>query len=81
MPVPARKQSVGDRAPLHVPPLRATERDNAVLGEDIETERVNTLLIDDNEVLWLLVRVNGLVAYKPLELDDLPTLLICESTF
>ena len=67
--------------PLHVTPLRATEGKDAVLGEDIETEGINAFLVDNNKVLFLLVRVDGLVANEVLELDDLPALGVGEPTF
>ena len=81
MPVLAKRQSVGDRAPLHVPPLRAAEGEDAVLREDVQTERVDALLVDDDKVLLLLVRAHRLVAYKVLELDNLPALRVGEAPF
>lgn len=56
--------------PFHVPPLRSSEGKDAVLGKDVETERVNTLLVDDNKVLLLLLAVDCLVTDHVLELHD-----------
>lgn len=51
---------------LHVPALRATQSQNAVLGEDVEGKRVDTLLVDDHKVLLSVSTADFL-----LQLDDL----------
>ena len=49
--------------------------------KDVETEWIDTLLVDDNETLPLLLRVDGLVTNKILELNDLLDLLVSEAPF
>ena len=66
-------------APFHVPPLGTTERKDTVLRKDIQTQWVDTFLIDDDKVLLFLFGVNCLITNKVLELDDLPALGISEA--
>lgn len=61
---------------LHIPPLRTTEGEDVVLGENVERHGVNTLLVDDDETLGLLSRIDIDVADGILELDDLPQLVV-----
>ena len=65
-------------SPLHVPPLRATEGKDAVLSKDVQAHGIDTLLVDDDEVLGLLVRADHLVANLVLEFDDLLQLVVNE---
>lgn len=37
--------------PLHISPLDSSQRVDTVLLEDVQTERVNTLLVHDDEAL------------------------------
>ena len=73
---------------LHVPSLGATQRKDAVLGEHVQRERVDTLLVEDDKVLWLAGfpvcrrrRVGRCIAYSLLELDNLLESRIDESAF
>ena len=68
-------------APLHVPPLRAAEREDAVLCEDVEAEWIDALLVDDDEVFLGLLGVYRLIAHEVLELDDLLAFCVCEAPF
>ena len=65
-------------APLHVTPFGATESEDAVLRKNVQAQRINALLIDDDEVLLLLVASDGLITYQVLELNDLLALCISE---
>jgi len=56
---------------LHVAALSPAKRKDAVLDEDVERHRVNTLLVDDDKRPRLLLRVDVLVADEVLELDNL----------
>lgn len=60
--------------PLHVAPLRAPQRQDAVLGEHVERQRVDALLVDDDKVLLGILAADLL-----LQLDDLLELGIYES--
>lgn len=70
---------------LHVATLRAAQGKNAVLGKDIQGQRVDTLLVDNDKVLLaigstnLLLQVNNLlklgVDESSLALNKLVTLL------
>ena len=66
-------------SPLHVTPLGSPEGEDTVLRENVQTERVDTLLVDDDEILFLLLGVNGLVAHEVFQLDNLLALRIRES--
>jgi len=59
---------------LHVPPLRSSQREDSVLDKDIQTERVDTLLVYYHEALLRVVAANLL-----LQLHDLPQLLVNEA--
>ena len=65
--------------PLHVSPLGATKREDPSFCEDVKGERVDTLLVDDDESFRLLLSINSLVTDKTLELDDLLDFLISET--
>ena len=65
-------------SPLHVTPLGSPEGEDTVLREDVQTERVYALLVDDNEILFLLLGVDGLVAHEVFQLNDLLALRIRE---
>mmetsp|Transcript_31248 Transcript_31248/g.56726 ORF Transcript_31248/g.56726 Transcript_31248/m.56726 type:complete len:290 (-) Transcript_31248:473-1342(-) len=56
---------------LHVALLSATKSDNALLGEQVKRERVNTLLVDDNKGL-----VPILATDLTLEIHDLADTLV-----
>lgn len=64
-------------APLHVPPLCSPQRHNPGLGEHVQTERIDSLLIDEDECLPLLLRhrvtvlVQLRVAHELLQFDHL----------
>ena len=60
---------------LHVSSLCATESENAVLDQDIQTQGVDSLLVDDDEALGSICTANLL-----LQLDNLAQLLVNEST-
>lgn len=66
--------------PLHVTPLRPTECQDAILGEDVQRKGIDTLLVDDDEVLGLLTRPYSLVADEVLQLDDLLALRVSEAS-
>jgi hypothetical protein len=66
--------------PLHIPSFRPSKGQNTVLGENIQTKRVDAFLIDDYEVFLLLLSINGLITNKVLEFDDLLDLCIRKST-
>ena len=66
-------------APLHVTPFGATESEDAVLRKNVQAQRINALLIDDDEVLLLLVASDGLITYQVLELNDLPAFCVREA--
>jgi len=53
------------KSPLHVPPLCPPQRNDIVLLQDIQAQRVDALLIDDNKALFAVS--DDLL----LELDDL----------
>lgn len=76
-----RKPEYEGALPLHIPSLSATEGQDTVFRKNIETEWIDTLLVDDNETLPLLLRVDGLVTNKVLELNDLLDLLVSETPF
>lgn len=61
---------------LHVPSLGSPEGHDSVLHEDVETQGIDTLLVDDNEAL---VRVSA--ANLLLQLNDLLQLRVHEFTF
>ena len=67
-------------APFHVTSLGATQGKDAILGEDIQAERVDAFLVDDNEVFLLLVAADSLVTDKVFELHDLFALRVSEPT-
>jgi hypothetical protein len=60
--------------PLHVPSLRTSQRQNTVLGQHIQTQRVNSLLVDDDKSLGRIV-----TAHLLFQLHNLPQLLVYES--
>ena len=67
--------------PLHISPFCSPQGKDTILGEDVQTKRIDTFLVDDHEVLRLFVGTHGLIAYQILELDDLFTLCIREASF
>ena len=68
-------------SPLHVSSLGTTQSKDTVLHQDVQTHRVDTLLVDQHETLWLLSGPDGLIANGVLELDDLLQLGVDESSF
>ena len=66
-------------SPLHVSSLGTTQSKDTVLHQDVQTHRVDTLLIDKHEALGLLSRSNGLVADRVLQLDNLLQLRVDET--
>jgi hypothetical protein len=56
--------------PLHIPSLRSSKRKDAILDQDVQTHRVDTLLVDQDETLWLFARPDRLVTHGILELYD-----------
>lgn len=71
----------GHDLPLHVAAFCPSERKDSVLSQDIETQGINALLVDDDKVLLFLVRIHSLVANEVLELDDLAALGVREAAF
>mmetsp|Transcript_5533 Transcript_5533/g.17509 ORF Transcript_5533/g.17509 Transcript_5533/m.17509 type:complete len:395 (-) Transcript_5533:539-1723(-) len=65
------RAAAGQRDALHVAALGAPRGEDALFGQHVERERVDTLLVDHDERLALL-------ADAPLELDHLPDLVVCE---
>jgi len=57
------RPAAGQGQPLHVPSLGPAEAEDALLGEHVEGEGVDALLVDHDERLPLL-------AHRPLEVDD-----------
>ena len=57
------RPAAGQGQPFHVPSLGPAEAEDALLGEQVEGERVDALLVDHDERLPLL-------AHRPLEVDD-----------
>jgi len=64
--------TAGERDTLTVSSLCAADTHDVVAGEDLEGGRVNTLLVDDNEVFV------GAVTQALLELDDLHDSIVSE---
>lgn len=67
-------------SPLHVSSLGTTQSKDTVLHQDVQTHRVDTLLVDQHETLWLLSGPDGLITNGVLELDDLLELGVDESS-
>jgi hypothetical protein len=67
------------RLPFHVPPLRPAEGKDAGLGKYVKAQRIDALLVDDNETFLLRLRViDSLVTDEVLELNDLLDLHVDE---
>jgi hypothetical protein len=69
------------RAPFHVTALRTTQGENAILCKDVERQRVNSLLVKDNEALPPLFGVDSLIADQVLELHNFLHPLVCKFSF
>jgi hypothetical protein len=67
--------------PLHISPLRPSQRKDPILDQNIQTHRIDTLLVDQYESLWLLPTPNSLVTNGILELDNLLQLRIDKPSF
>lgn len=70
--------SAGQRDALHVATLGAPQGDDALLGEHVQRERVDALLVDDHESLVL---VPGHGQDLLLQVDDLVHALVRELSF
>ena len=66
---------------LHVPPLRTSQGQDPVFRKDVQTQGVNTLLVDDHKILLFLRAVDSLVANKIFQLDDFLAFGISEFPF
>ena len=67
---PVAKTPEGKRAPLHVAPLCTAQGENAILCKDVEGQGINSLLVNHDKALPLLLGVNRLIADQILELHD-----------
>lgn len=71
---PKEREREKEDAPLHVPPLGATQRHDPLLGQHVQRKRIDPLLIDDDKVFRfpnrVALRVELLVADELLQLDD-----------
>jgi len=67
------------RDSLSISALGSPDSDNAVLSQDLKRRWVDSLLVDNDEVL-AVVFAFGISAELVLELDDLHDLVICELT-
>lgn len=72
-------------SPFHVSSLGATQSHDTLLGQHVQTERVDALLIDDDKVLLLAhdvaIFVELRVAHELLEFDNFANLGIGEAPF
>lgn len=67
--------------PLHVSSFCPTQSKDAVLGEDIKTERIDAFLVYYDKVSFFLLAVHSLVADEVLELNNLLDLGVNEVSF
>lgn len=75
---PVEKKEKKYNSPFHVTTLGSPKCKNVIFREQIQTHRINAFLVDDDKVLFLLFRVDGLIAYEVLEFDNLFDLGICK---
>lgn len=68
-------------APLHVASLGTPQGKNAVFCENIETEGVDSFLVDHDEIFRFLVTTDSLVADEILELNDFFDFGVHETSF
>lgn len=82
---PKEREREKEDAPLHVPPLGATQRHDPLLGQHVQRKRIDPLLIDDDKVFRfpnrVALRVELLVADEFLQLDDLAHFGVGELAF
>ena len=71
----------GEYSPFHVASFCPPEGKDAIFGEEIQTERVDTFLVDDDEILGLFFRVDGLITNEVLEFHNLLDFRVSESPF
>mmetsp|Transcript_1708 Transcript_1708/g.3815 ORF Transcript_1708/g.3815 Transcript_1708/m.3815 type:complete len:224 (+) Transcript_1708:813-1484(+) len=68
------RSTAGHGEALHVATFRAAEAENTLLGENIQRERVDSLLIDHDEAFTLLT-------HRSFEIHNLPTPLVQPLSF
>ena len=67
--------------PFHVTSLCPAQSKDAILRKDVHAQGVDTLLVEDDKVLLLLRRVDGLVAHKVLEFHNFSAFCVRELSF
>ena len=76
-----KRHNRSNHSPLHVSALGSPQGQDTILGQNIETERIYTLLVDDHKSFRLFTRPHCNVADGILKLDNLLQLCIDESSF